>query len=302
VPEVVFASTFSDSTYASGRIIVVDSRKMAVRAISPPVMENFAWTGLHDLKLRNLQGSGRMSILIAADNLYDGQLEAWSLSRNNTFTRTWTNATRPDQAFYSVEAADLDGDGTPEVIGGAGNMLYVYDSVTGAQKLQSLQMQGVEIAAIGIGDFDGDGRREIVAQGLQGYDYVFDAATLAVEAVVFGPNTALKAFQPSGALAQLMLGGADGHIGNYVFDGSGYVETSGWSTGTSAVVGIHLAPSGDWWVGSNGVLKRYRDGRPIFATANLGMGTGRDVAFLSRKQLVLTGGSYGVFGFKVRNP
>ena len=35
-------------------------------------MDNGAWTGVHDLKLRNVEGNNRMQIVIGADSYYDG--------------------------------------------------------------------------------------------------------------------------------------------------------------------------------------------------------------------------------------
>lgn len=297
IPEIVFASTYSDATYSSGRIIVLDSRTFAVRAISGPVMENRAWAGVHDLKLRDLRGNGRLSIVLAADNLYDGQLEAWSFSKRNRFRRHWTNTTRPGQPFYSVEVADLEGDGRLEVIAGAGNAVYAYDGATGDLKWQSLQMQGDAITGLGIADFDGDGALEILAQGQGGYDYVLDGSTHGVEAVIFGPTGALRVTQPSGQLSQAVLGGADGRVAAYGYDGSQYAELWTWSTGTGAIAGIQTSAEGDWWIGSEGVLTQYRNGQAAFTTASYGAGMGRDVAFLPNKGLVLSGAAYGVFGF-----
>lgn len=302
IPEVVFASTYSEAAYDSGRLIVLDSRTLKVRAISAPIMSNFAWTGLHDLKLRDM-GNGRQSILVAADYLYDGQLEAWQFNANDTFTRTWTNGFRPSSPFYSVDAADVDGDGKMDVIAGAGNAVYAFDGATGALKWQSLQMEGNEITGLGIADFDGDGHLEIVAQGRGGYDYVLDGPTHAVKAVFFGPTSFLRVEQPAGVLPQLWLGGTDGTVDDYAFDGSGYSRQGGFVAGTQPIVGLQqLTAGGDWWVGSAGVLSRYHGKKATYSTANYGTGTGRDVAFLPGKDLVMTGALNGVYGFKVKTP
>ena len=90
---------------------------MALRGISAPVVGNLAWTGVHDLKLRDLEGDGRMEIVVAADQLYDGVIEIYGFNSSNTFTLKWTNTTpRSARPFTFVEVADLDGNGTPEII------------------------------------------------------------------------------------------------------------------------------------------------------------------------------------------
>jgi hypothetical protein len=116
-PESVVCSTYSDATYGSGRILVFDFATLTLRAISDPVVDNNAWTAVNDFKLRDVEGNGRMQIVIAADYLYDGALEIYRFDANNTFTRMWTNATRfMDNPFNFVDAADLDNNGTLKII------------------------------------------------------------------------------------------------------------------------------------------------------------------------------------------
>jgi hypothetical protein len=117
--ELVICSNYSDATYNSGRILVFDLATLTLRGMSAPVVNNFAWTGVHDLKLRDLEGDGRMEIVIGADYLYDGAIEIYNFDSSNTFTLKWTNTTRPaGSPFNKVEVADLDGNGTPEIIAG----------------------------------------------------------------------------------------------------------------------------------------------------------------------------------------
>jgi hypothetical protein len=94
-PELVICSLYSNSSYDSGRILVFELATLALRGISDPVVDDVAWTGVHDLKLRDVQGNGRMQIIIGADYLYDGAIEIYRFDSNNTFTRVWTNSTRP---------------------------------------------------------------------------------------------------------------------------------------------------------------------------------------------------------------
>ncbi len=116
--ELVVCSFDAESSYDSGRILVFDLATMALRGISAPIVGNLSWTGTRDLKLRDLEGDGRMEIVVAADRLYDGVIEIYGFNSSNTFSLKWANTTRPSGTFNFVEVADLDGNGTPEIIGG----------------------------------------------------------------------------------------------------------------------------------------------------------------------------------------
>ena len=97
-----------------------DFATLSLRAVSDPVVDNSAWTGVHDFKLRDVEGNGRMEIVIASSYIYDGAIEIYRFDSNNTFTRIWTNATRPmGSPFAFVDVADLDNNGTLKIIGGA---------------------------------------------------------------------------------------------------------------------------------------------------------------------------------------
>jgi hypothetical protein len=135
-PELVVCSYESDSSYDSGRILVFDLATLTLRGMSAPVVNNGAWTGVHDLKLRDLEGDGRSEVVLAADSYYDGAIEIYGFDPSNTFSLKWTNTTRPDGSpFVFVEVADLDGNGTREIIAGntvahtgsEGVYVYIYD-------------------------------------------------------------------------------------------------------------------------------------------------------------------------------
>ena len=303
IPEIVFASNYSESGYSSGRLIVLDSRTLKVRAISPPIMDNFAWTGLHDLKLRALQPGGPLQVLVAADRLYDGQVEAWAFSKNNKFTRTFVNGTHPaDAAYYSVEVADIDGDGQLEVLAGAGNVVQVFDPATGALKWSTLAMQGGPVTALGVGDFNGDGQVDVVTQSQSGYEYVFNGSTHAVQSVVFGETAAMRVLSAGDATPVFVLGGTDGRVGTWSWNGTDYSETDPWKALSVPITGLQVGPSGDWWIGGGGQLSRFHNHRLVWSSANYGTGMGRDVAFIAPLGLVMSSGANGVYAFKVAAP
>src|SRR5882762_2638346 len=111
-----------------------------------------------------------MKIVIGADILYDGVVEIYRFDSSNTFTRTWTNATRPSGSpFNFVEVADLDGNGTKKIIGGntvahtgsPGVYVYVYDYPSGTNSWRSVNLASGFNAVTGlvVDDLDRNGSK-----------------------------------------------------------------------------------------------------------------------------------------------
>lgn len=308
VPEIVIASFLSEAGYESGRIVVLDSRTLTVRAISPGVAGGpYGWTGIHDLKLRDLDGDGRLEIVVATDWLYDGLIEAYSVSPQNAFTLVWTNATRPTGApFYSVDVADIDGDGKLEVIGGVGRAhtgasgvyIYAYDLASRAEKWHTLQMGDLwsQITDLVIADTDGDGAIEVAGMVAAGDVYVFDGATHALEAIIDTRGASLTTFNSASGIC-LLIGDTSGRASVHAFDGVGYPEVASVSLGSDPLDGLTRASSGAWWVGSGGRLRQFAGGAMTFQSANYSTGFGRNLGFFPDKQWVLSAGGYGLHGF-----
>lgn len=307
VPEIVFASYKSESGYDSGRIIVVDSRTLAVRAISPGVADGyFGWTGLHDIKLRDIDGDGKLEIVVGTDYLYDGLIEIYKFSSDNRFTRVWRNATRPVGApFLSVEVADVDGDGKLEVLGGVGAahsgnqglFVYAYDMQTGQEKWHTLHL-GSPITNLLARDLTGDGRPEVVAQVDGGDVSVFTATGHDLQAIIDVQSTSLTGMS-NGNAQQLIVGLGNGKTSIRQFDGgAGYPEVGSLQLGDAGPRGVTIGPSGAWWVGTGGSgLKRFVAGTANFQSANYGTAMGRTVGFVPGKPWVFSTGDYGLHRF-----
>jgi hypothetical protein len=279
-PELVICSTYSDATYGSGRILVFDLATLALRAISDPVVDNNAWTGVHDLKLRDVEGNGRMQIVIAADYLYDGAIEIYRFDPDNTFTRIWTNATRPQgNPFSFVEVADLDNNGTRKIIaantvadtGSDGVYVYAYDYPNGAQSWRSVALANGFGAVNGLiaEDLNNDGSKEIAALVSTGDLYTWDGPSRALRNLRQGTNGSLLSNRasPSGLVLGDTLGvghflqwGNDTYTENFTrqlatdCDPNGYypcinglnitADNSLW-TGTGSILNQRIAPSFD---------------------------------------------------------
>lgn len=306
-PEIVAASWESDSGYSSGRILVFNE-DLELRAMSAPVVGNLALTGIHDLKLRDVDGDGRAEILVAADKLYDGVVEVYGFDASNTFTLKWTNATRPVGApFHSVEAIDVDGDGALEIVGGGGRehtgalgvFIYVYDYATAAEEWHSLQMGGYwdKITGLQVGDTDADGSLEIVGMVYGGDTYVFDGTTKQLQAILFGAGTALRTYgaDPS----KILLGDANGTVAAYKYQQGSYQGFWQHDYGAGPVDGFDLGP-GELWLGTGGILRRVtRPGGTLWQSASYGTTFGARTLGQPSSGRFLSAGSYAIIDFQI---
>ena len=288
-PELVVCSYSSNSGYDSGRILVFDLATLTLRGISAPVVSDDAWTGVHDLKLRDVAQNGRMQIVIAAEYLYDGAIEVYDFDTSNVFTRTWTNATRPSGSpFNFVEVADLDGNGTRKIIGGntvattgsTGAYVYVYDYPSGAQSWQSVNLASgfSQVSGLIVGDLDGNGSKEIAALVGTGDLYTWDAPTRQLRNLrqATGFTTLANAPSPSS-----LIGGDGSGFGHFLqYAGNTYVENFARQFGTGSLTGINLMANGQLWIGNGGALNLFDP--PSYNTLdwqspNIGTGFGRFV-------------------------
>ena len=195
--EMVVCSNFADAGSKSGRILVFDLATLTLRGISAPVMSNGAFTGVHDLKLRDVENDGRMEIVVAADFTYNGAIEVYGFDLSNTFTLKWTNTTRPSfSAFNKVDVADLDNNGTAEIVAGAGAYLYIFDYPSTAFSWQSVELAHGAVNGLVVQDVDRNGAKEFVALTSNDDLYTFDGPTRQLVDLVNEPNAKLLSSRP----------------------------------------------------------------------------------------------------------
>ncbi len=313
-PEIVAVSTSSDAGYGSGRIVVLDGQTFRVKAVSHELAAGQAWTGIHDIKLRNVDADRALEIVTASGAFYDGLIEIFDYAPSGPFPLTWQNATLPDGAtFYSVDVADVDGDGGLDVVGGVGIehsgalglFTYVYSYATGAETWRSLHMGSNwgAITDLALVDSDGDGTIEIHGMVRGGSTYVFDGVSKELQAIV---GTNLRALDvrpaPSPGPRRYVL---------WASDGSGRLNAYGWSGGTYAPLGgfqlVNGAPLESFTFegpssvyASNGTALTRRLGlssAPAWALAGWGTSFGQAVVHTAPVPMLVTTSNYGIFAF-----
>jgi hypothetical protein len=309
LPELVVCSFESDSGERNGRIVVFDYATLSPRAISAPVGGGNG-NGVKDLKLRDLDGDGRMEIVVATDDVfYHGTIEVYNLGFNNLFKLNWSNTTRPsDSPFEFVEAADLDGNGTVKLIAGnsgasgsAGVYLYIYDYPSGTNPWRSVIMASGfnKVTGLVVDDLDGDGSQEIAALVSTGALYTFDGPTRQLESLVpQSGGTTISRRSPSG-----LIKGDSAGVGHFLlYSNNTYTESFTRQLGSGTLDGIHVVAGGGLWTGTGGTLNLRVP--PSYDTVEwqspqFGPGCGRFVAtdYRGGQARVFTSAQHAVAGF-----
>lgn len=314
IKEIVAVSYASEAEYDSGRILVFDAHGM-LRAISDPIVRGYAWTGTHDLKLYDVDGDGKMEIIVGADRLYDGVIEIYNFNADNTFTLNWTNSTRPEGSpFSAVGAGDIDEDGKIEIIGGVrsihsgspGIFIYVYDYTTGNEKWHSSELDD-DISSLEIGDVDNDGSPEIIASIYKyyswdlGYVYILNGKTQTIETTMTLGHSALTLYQfKNTSFPSIVVGDENGNIDIYTYTNGTYQVTSHMKHITGSIDGISFNPRDEKTIyfGSGGYLYIADSDTILWTSPCYGNIFGKRAAFLSDTNSFYSAGSYSIMGFR----
>ena len=323
-PELVACSPSSNSGYDSGRILVFDLATLTLRGISDPVVDNYAWTGVHDLKLRDVEGNGRMQIVICADYLYDGAIEIYRFDPNNAFTRIWTNATRPvGNPFNFVEVADLDNNNTRKIIaantvahtGSDGVYVYAYDYPSGTQSWRSVALASgfSSVNGLIVEDLNDDGNKEIAALVSTGDLYTWDGPSRQLRNLRQGTNGTLLSNRASPAGLVLADMSGVGHFLQYANDA--YTETFARQLATDCdpygyapcLNGLNLTPDNSLWAGTGSILDQRvapSYDNITWESPGIGGGFGRFVATAVRagQDCVFSSAQHAVVGLTIAAP
>jgi hypothetical protein len=315
-PELVICSYESRGGMDSGRILVFDAVAMRLRGISVPIALNASNNGTGDLKLRDVDGDGRMEILVVADRGYTiGTVEAYGFNSSNVFALKWAGILQASRPFGLAEVADLDGNGTREVIAGNRTFglppgivcIFNYPS-TSTSWQYNLPNASYEVTGLVAGNFSEDGRTKIAVLGPTynptGSLYTFDGLTRQLEDVT--PQTGWTVISrrwPTG----LILGDAGG-VGHFLrYSGQSYTEEFSRQLGSAALDGITMLSNGELWTGADGMISLRVPplyDKAVWQSPVIGTGFGRFVATDDRngEKRVFSSSGHAVAGFAYELP
>jgi hypothetical protein len=312
--EMIFIGHESLSTRPEAHIVVIDAETRTLRAVSPEVFDSSA-EQLHDFRVLDPDGDGRDEIFLAAEDNSYAAIESWTMNRWNHFQRKWQGDAGPSQyAFRCMQVVDLDGDGTLEIIAGtsaessrvSGVQLVVYDHDTGVIVAQSPaigKQYYEEMSGLRVGDFNGDGIREVIAILKESDAYVFSGRSLKPKLLMKGKFTALTSrVLPSSGRSTAYLGDTNGWLRGIRDLGAGPEVFLKLRLGKDPIDAIHFLPQDRAAIASAGRihLVDIAAGRRIAVTAFYGDRFGKDLALLPASQLLLSSGPTGLFGFQVQ--
>ncbi len=308
--DLVTATFSSNAGYSSGRILVFDAYTLTLKGISEPVANGFNWSGIHDIKIRNITNHPGKEIIIATD-----YIEAFSF-KNGVFKIVWENAASSSGSpSYSVDIADLNNDGKRELIvgggradtGASGVFVYVYDVAKRNEVWHSFQIGDYwgNISHIMLGDFDKDGDLDFGGKANGGELALFDGRSKEAIGLLATTGKSIQQMPSPRKLSPYLItenqiGGLDYY--RYQPTSDSFDIVSNISVEQSEISGFRLRTPSDIWYGFNGMFKNadLKKQTALTQSLNYGDGLGKDIVFLNGTKygdLAITTSTYGIFGF-----
>lgn len=169
IPDRIYASYSSQS--GDGILTAVDgSTDEVLWQTTSSTFGGFAWTGIHDVTIGDIDGDNINEVVVGTDRLYDGRVYILNASDGE---KTGEVALESGSPIYSVMIADIDSDGDMEILAGGGkehtgaNGVYVYviDGATLSltNTFPSLGNTWSDLWNIALVDIDKDNTKEVIA-------------------------------------------------------------------------------------------------------------------------------------------
>lgn len=251
--ELVVCSYSSESSYYGGKVLVFDLATLSLRGISGYV-GGTSGRYIFDLKLRDVDNDGVLDIVAVGSSYSNGAITVFGFNRSNVFTTKWssTSPATGSSGFNFADVADLDGNGTQEIIGASGSFLYVYNYPATTHSWQSLNLAN-SITGLIVQDLDGiGGSKEIAALVNNGDLYTFDGPSRQLRNLrqATGATVLANRVSPWGIVTAENTG-----LGRFLrYSNDSYTESLTRQLATGPFNGISVLPNGSLATGAGYVL------------------------------------------------
>jgi outer membrane protein assembly factor BamB len=245
-PELVFCSYRSESSYMDGVLYILDAATKQLKWKSPHnLFLGQAWTGVHSLRIGDVDGDGIKDIVVGTDDLYDGTIYVIDGVTHAVKASYKLDKLTPINA---VDVADVDKDGHNEIIAGGicgsgtpAARVYILDGATGVEKWVSGDLSTSNsqyIREIHVADVDGDGIPDIVA--ISDHVTIINGVTHAVWTSSTGGYTSLDLADVNGdGIPDVILGNGTGGI--TVLRGDTHATILSFSAGSGLIEQVRIA-------------------------------------------------------------
>lgn len=241
--ELLFASFESGSGYDDGAVFSYDAQTHDLEwQSSTNAFGGFAWTGIHDLEIGDVDDDGVQDIVVGTDRLYDGAIYVF-----DGVTKQLKQSYLYDEGapIYSLAIADVDNDGNTEIIAGGGQehtgapgtYVYIIDGSTGEVEWNSINLGGYwsDITELEVANLDNDEALEIAA--INDQLYIFDGVTHQQWRSAFTGVTSVDLYDINGnGTIEILVGTNQGQL--IVLNGQTLQEELNLSISNSAIASL----------------------------------------------------------------
>jgi hypothetical protein len=314
--EIVIISSQSNSGYGDGIVQIFDALTHELEWKSDSNMfGGYAWTGIHDVKIGDVDDDNEQEIVVATDRLYDGAIYVI----NGTSHLIEQSYIYDDGApIFSLAIADVDNDNQTEIIAGGsiansgapGVYVYVITGSTGVVEWHSINLSGMwsSVTALELADIDNDSVLEIVA--LNDNVFVFDGISHQQWQSSLSGCNGLDLFDIDyDDIEDIVVGTSSGKL--IAIDGQYYSEKFNLTASSNEIVGLQTYDikndgNNEIIFGSAGRLNIFSitDANVIWQSETLGTIAGRfnsivvsDIDADQRAEIII-GTNYTVVGFQ----
>ncbi|WP_312768785.1 FG-GAP-like repeat-containing protein [Epilithonimonas sp.] len=159
--EIVGVSYESESGYESGILVIIDAQTNKLKWKSDGYFLKYAWTGLYNISIKDIDKDGQNEIIIAAGQTYTGQI--WIIDgKNHTIKSNPIFSSDNISEFYSMTVDDVDNDGEEDLLAVSSSVLYAIRPSDWAILWKVGIVNNYKKPVLRSSDLNGDGKKETI--------------------------------------------------------------------------------------------------------------------------------------------